>query len=555
MRQSSGADVVDSRLWGLALLLVLTATLAPVVAVRFVPLNDYPFHLARVVILAGLEESGFDRFYEQGHWFLPNIAMDAVVLGMVGWLAPEVAARLFVGLTLVLQIAGVVALHSAAHGRRAFLPLASAIVLFHGFFAYGFLNYLFGVGLALLAAAGWLRFRDQPWLLPLGFVASIGLMLCHMSAFGVFAILVACIELEAAARRVRSAAADAASIHAIGRRLFLRASPLLTPLLLFFVISPTSDDALEGFDNYPGHLPTKILWRPLLSLASPTLELDLIVALLALGMLGWAWWTGRLRVSSPLGWSVAALLLCVLLLPKAALGSDFADTRLVPATLLVAIAAVDIREPRGRRASSALIHALIAASILGFVVARATTQTATWMAWEDELQSIVQDFTAIETGGVVFAAIAGPAPKLVPGSQASSPAWRPSIKHVASYASLYGDIFVPMTFADPLKQPLRIADRYRHLKMVQGNNPWRVDTPRDLEHVVTLVEITRRQSDWPDDAAVYVSVVSAAGPLELGPPPDTAVVARGSRHMLLLLTAGSPTLTNYETPLPSLLYQ
>lgn len=547
MRPSSGAEAVDLRLWGLVLILVVAATVAPVAAVRFVPLNDYPFHLARVVILAGLEGSGFDRFYEPGHWLLPNIAMDAFVLGIAGWLSPEIAARLFVGFTLVVQILGVAALHAAAHGRRALWPLVSAVVLFHGFFAYGFLNYLFGVGLAFLAAAGWMRAREAPWLLllPLGFAVSVLLMLCHMAAFGLFAVLVACIELEATRRHARTHARTGggtgrtADLLASARRLAVRASPLLAALLLFFVISPTRDDALVGFANYPGHLPSKLLWRPLFSLASPTVELDVLLALGGLGVVGWAWWSGRLRVAAPLGWAVAALLLCVLLLPKAALGSDFADTRLVPVALLVAIAAVDIGAPRRAAATTARVHALVAVAILALVGARAAAQTATWVAWEQELHAIVQDFTVIAPGGIVFAVIVGPSPRLAPGSQASSPAWRPSVKHVASYASLHADVFVPMTFIDPHKQPLRIAPRYRDLKAFQGNNPLRVDTAAELAGVIAAIDAARRAAGRVG-AAAYVSVVDAGGPLTLAPPPGTAVVARGERHMLLRLPAAPP---------------
>jgi hypothetical protein len=547
MRPSSGAEAVDPRLWGLVLILVVAATVAPVAAVRFVPLNDYPFHLARVVILAGLEGSGFDRFYEPGHWLLPNIAMDAFVLSLAGWLSPEIAARLFVGFTLVVQILGVAALHAAAHGRRALWPLVSAVVLFHGFFAYGFLNYLFGVGLAFLAAAGWMRWRDAPWVLPLGFAVSVLLMLCHMAAFGLFAVLVACIELEASWRHAHAGTVRTARLVASGRRLMVQLSPLLAALLLFLVISPTRDDILAGFANYPGYLPGKLLWRPLLSLASPTVELDVIFALGALGVVGWAWWSGRLRISAPLGWAVAALFLCVLLLPKAALGSDFADTRLVPVALLVAIAAVDIRDPRRAGAAAARVHALVALAVLALVGARATAQTATWVAWERELRAIVQDFAAVEPGSIVFAVIVGPSPRLAPGSQAATPAWRPSVKHVASYASLHADVFVPMTFVDPHKQPLRIAARYRALKTFQGNNPLRADTAGELADVIPAIDAARRAGGHA--AAAYVSVVGAVGPLELGPPPGTAVVARGERHMLLRLPPtppGSPAAADPE---------
>ena len=194
----------QKKLFTLAFVAVSVAVVIPVAAVRFLPLNDYPFHLARIVILAELGDSGFDQFYEIGNWLLPNVAIDAVSLMLAVVTGPETAVRIFVGLTLVLQVAGVVALHSAAHGKLAVWPMVGAAVIFHRMFAYGFLNYLFGVGLALIAAAGWLRFRERASILPVAFAVSVVLIFCHAAAFGVFAVIVGATELEAAWRQTRT---------------------------------------------------------------------------------------------------------------------------------------------------------------------------------------------------------------------------------------------------------------------------------------------------------------------------------------------------------------
>src|SRR5258706_15544815 len=67
------------------LLILIAMTLAalalmPVYVTRYLPINDYPFHLARMVILAQLHNPIFARFYEQGSFLLPNVGMDAVVV-------------------------------------------------------------------------------------------------------------------------------------------------------------------------------------------------------------------------------------------------------------------------------------------------------------------------------------------------------------------------------------------------------------------------------------------------------------------------------------------
>src|SRR5258706_10750823 len=147
---------------GLVLLVsILIALLAilPVYATRFLPLNDYPFHLARMVILSQLDNPIFARFYVQGSFFLPNMAMDAVAVPLSMILGPELATRVFVELTLVALLFGTLALHWVAHRKLSVWPLLAIIVLHNGIFRFGFLNYLFGLGLALGAAALWMSLR------------------------------------------------------------------------------------------------------------------------------------------------------------------------------------------------------------------------------------------------------------------------------------------------------------------------------------------------------------------------------------------------------------
>ena len=62
---------------------------------------------------------------------------------------------------LLLNLAGVVALHRAWFGRRSFWPLASGLVGYNSGFLLGFLNWQIGSGLAMLFAAAWLTRRDQ----------------------------------------------------------------------------------------------------------------------------------------------------------------------------------------------------------------------------------------------------------------------------------------------------------------------------------------------------------------------------------------------------------
>jgi len=335
-QQSPGA------LWWCLLVLALIAVVVPIAAVRYLPLNDYPFHLARIFILADIDGPIVSRFYEAGNWLLPNIALDAVGLAIAQLTGPELAVRIFVALALVLQLIGVVALHKAAHGRWGLWPLLALVPVYNGILSYGFLNYLFGTGLALLAAAAWLAYRERTWALPFAFVAGCILMLCHMEAFGVFAVIVGMAEIVRAWTRGLGGQAGRPEWLPALARLAVAALPFLAALVLFLVLSPTSDD-LEGGFRYGGFRIADLIYGPIFALASSLPMLDVLALLLAGLLFCWAWWSGRLSISVPVLLGACVLAAAAVLLPRYMLGSDFANVRLAPAAILVGLAAIDVR--------------------------------------------------------------------------------------------------------------------------------------------------------------------------------------------------------------------
>ena len=58
---------------------------------------------------------------------------------------------------------GTVWLNRAATGRWRLWPLLAFLLLYNRIFLWGFLNYLFGIGLALVAAAAWLSLERKRW--------------------------------------------------------------------------------------------------------------------------------------------------------------------------------------------------------------------------------------------------------------------------------------------------------------------------------------------------------------------------------------------------------
>lgn len=110
-------------------------------------------------ILADGGQSVWLRQYYEIHWdLLPNLSMDVVVPPLTRFMSVERAGKVFIALTFALLAGGTMALHAALHRRLSPWPLL-AFFLYNSVFLWGFLNYLFGLGLALFACALWVRLR------------------------------------------------------------------------------------------------------------------------------------------------------------------------------------------------------------------------------------------------------------------------------------------------------------------------------------------------------------------------------------------------------------
>src|SRR5438876_1137817 len=74
------------------------------------------------------------------------------------------AAKSFFLTSQLLVITGVMALERAVKGRLEVAPLAAAIFLYSPPFAWGLVNFEFGIGVALWGIAVWLATQGRPWL-------------------------------------------------------------------------------------------------------------------------------------------------------------------------------------------------------------------------------------------------------------------------------------------------------------------------------------------------------------------------------------------------------
>ncbi len=188
-------------LWWVVLAVVSTLLLVPFLITDVPPILDYPNHLARLVLLhVGPDDSVLGPVFTP-HWtIIPNLAIDVIGTPLLSVMPVHVAGRCLLGGILLLNLAGVIALHRALFGRRSYWPLASALVAYNCTFLLGFLNWEIGGGLAMLFAAGWLTWRERRPVATIAAasVASVALFFCHLMGLAFFLVLIGSAELHAA---------------------------------------------------------------------------------------------------------------------------------------------------------------------------------------------------------------------------------------------------------------------------------------------------------------------------------------------------------------------
>jgi hypothetical protein len=194
------------------------------------PLSDYVNHLARMHVIATLSKNPqLARFYEVDWQVIPNLTMDLVVPLLARIMNVYLAGQVFIVGMFALIISGGLALNRALIGRWSAFPLFAIPLVYNYVFLVGLMNYIFGIGVALWALAGWVALRERAW--PARFALSTAcvpaLFFCHLSALGIYGVGVLAFEMTRLwERRLESWPGRIADFVASGLP-FLAAVPLL----------------------------------------------------------------------------------------------------------------------------------------------------------------------------------------------------------------------------------------------------------------------------------------------------------------------------------------
>ena len=286
------------------------------------------------------------------------------------------ACRIFIVLTVFLLISGGAFLHRTWFGTIGLAAPLTAFLSYNSVFTAGFLSYLFGIALVPWAVAAFIRLRARPLpvRLALGLAAGLLLMLAHLAAFALYAIIIAGLELQATYPLARTAPRAAVA------RLAWAALPLLLVVAALLLVSPIAHAPLGlplagghpglGLGSLMADLRYKVWILRRFLAGNEDLPLDYAsiatAAVIALVLPALT----RVRIAWPAALAMLLLGLAFVVAPDLTLGGAYLATRLPVPIAFFAVSCVCFAAPSAR-AQTRLVLLLFAITALhAAVVAR-----------------------------------------------------------------------------------------------------------------------------------------------------------------------------------------
>ena len=346
-----------------AVLVVCLITIVPLLLVDFPPLVDLYGHLGRFAVQTELaQRPELQPFYSYEWKLIGNLGADILVQALHPLLGLEASVRCVVILTQLLGALGLMLVSREIHGRVTPFAVA-AIPLLYGYpFNYGFINYALSMALALLAFAAWLRLHRNGREVAAGLwlaVAGAAIWVCHTYGWAFLGLLTGSAMLCEVIAARRSPLAGVS-------RILGACWPLLLPIIPMVIWRTESSGAAVSGWAFEFKInwmlsPIRTYWR----------NFDLGALAVMCALLVWALFSKTVRYDRGIGLAALLCFVFFLALPFRVFGSAFADMRLLPYALAIALLAIG----PVRIGSKVLIAASTVALAL-FAVCMATTSAA-----------------------------------------------------------------------------------------------------------------------------------------------------------------------------------
>lgn len=433
---------------------VAIAVFAMLAAVSFLPvlltpipaMVDYPNHLARMYVLSQNGTLEANPYYEVAWAFYPNLGMDLLVPQMARLMSVENATRLFLLLSQLLIVAGALLLEWARKGRVHLAGFAALAFLYCLPFSWGFVNFEFGLGLALWGIAVYLMLAEGPW--PLRFAANVmfvaALYVAHFFSLGIYGATLGLYELWRLRHRKIAYRVAAARLGALA----------IPALALFGIMHMTAgaigSEGTSWFVGFKPIWPLRIMNGYNLTAAAAT-GLALMISLFS------ATRRGVLRLESAGIWLAIGFALLYLVIPSKLFGTSFVDLRVIPAAALILPAFCSLSLPNRAWRMAAL------AAISGITLINLAVVLAVWLPYRADYAAIIASFQKIDRGSRVLVGSTGDNGDPPFADLTSYPMY-----YAPTLAVHYANAFVPNLFTEVGKQPVRAREAVRRLAIPYG---------------------------------------------------------------------------------------
>lgn len=300
------------------------------------PLVDLLGHMGRYRVQLDLGSSPWLHHYYDFQWgMIGNLGVDLLVAPLARLIGLEPAVKFIILMIPPMTVAGFLWVAREVHHRLPPTALFALPFAFSYPFLFGFANFTLAMAFALLAFGLWLRLarlgRDR--LRGILFVPiSIIVFFAHAFGWGMLGLL--CFSAEAVRQHDRGARWFKAGLIAA-----IHASVMALPIVLMLLWrSGTSRQMTFGWFEWSQK------WEWVYSALRDRFAAFDLAALALIGLVFlFAVFHRRLTFSRNLAFSALVLLAAFLLLPWTIFGSAYADMRLVPYLMAIAILAIRFR--------------------------------------------------------------------------------------------------------------------------------------------------------------------------------------------------------------------
>jgi hypothetical protein len=422
---------------------LLAVASVPVFSTILPPLVDYPNHLARMHLLA----EGGNRFYAVRWAPLPDLAADLIVPPLSRLMPLMLAGKVFLVMIFALLAGGTVWLNRIVAGYWRLWPLLAFLFLYNRLLLWGFVNDLFGLGVALCGLALWLALERRPAAVrvPTSCVAALFCFFSHIVAFGVYGLAIAGVELVPAWAELRRRDG-----RAVIRRLAAAGAQFVIPvaILAAWWRPPLSAGAV-GFGGF-GRKPD-LLFNVFDNYSRP---FDIVCFLLLVAMLGVLAASRRLSLAPRIGVAAALVFAAYLALPSEFLSGSGADHRLPLALFLLIVAGAVPRLARREAIAFGAAAALMFVARIGVI-------ESVWLRADRVYTADLAILDHVPAGAKL--AVGYPPNAIHAGAI--------PLIHFPTLAAARREAFVPTVFASPVQQPLALTPAYAEL-VEPGPETW-----------------------------------------------------------------------------------